>query len=128
MSREVISSEYAEVCRNHPEAVEIFKLERLMRDAGFDFYFNVQDESEDIFDDEYEYMIETQTGELIGECRAPITVFLNRDGEGFNGLELLDMRPARGTDYPTDDDGELHTELSAEQAMEIIEEFFKTAE
>ena len=105
------------------EAAEIFWLAQLMREAGLNFYFNFEDdrESQEIFDEEYEYMIETQTGELIGS-RAPITVF-QRD----EGLELLDMRPAMGKRNVCDSDGKLYFGLSAEQAMEIIEEFFKTA-
>ena len=132
MARDTVSLEYMEVCREHPEAEEIFKLAQLLTDAGYDFWFNVQDDysqytSADVFGEDYEYIIETQTGELISGCRAPITVFWNRYGEGGEGLELLDMRPAREMFYPEEDAGELHTGLSAQQAMEIIEELYKTA-
>lgn len=109
----------------HPEATEIFSLEKLMQEAGFNYWFNYNDDcgmDDDFFDEEYEYLIETQTGELIG-LRAVITVFQRDNGL----LELLDMRPARGKESPSDSDGELHTGLSASDAMEIIEEFFKTA-
>ena len=118
------SEEMLAVCRKHPEAQEIFKLAQLMSDAGFNFWFNVQDDcksGEDIFDDEYEYVIEVQTGVLIGS-RAPITVFQREDG-----LKLLDMRPAREQDIVSDSNGELYSGLSAEQTMEIIEKFFETA-
>ena len=118
------SEEILTVCREHPEAQEIFKLAQLMNDAGFNFWFNVQDDcksGENIFDDEYEYTIETQTGELIGG-RAPITVFLR---SGKEGLELLDMCPALNKVNPSDEDGVLYSGLLAEQAMEIIEKFFK---
>ena len=110
--------------KTHPEATEIIKLAEILDDGGFGFYFNLEDDiqsGEDIFDNEYEYMIEMQTGELIGS-RAPITVFQRSDG-----LEVLDMRPARGKEFPADSEGELHCGLSAAQAMEIIEKFFKTA-
>lgn len=105
---------------SHPEATGIFKLAQLMQEAGFDYWFNYEDDcdTEDIFDEEYEYTIEIQTGELIGS-RAPITVFQRE-----YGLELLDMRPARENDFPADSDGELHSGLTAEQAMEIIEQIF----
>lgn len=104
--------------------MEIFKLAQLMKEAGFNYYFNYDDDSkagDEVFDEEYEYMIETQTGELIGS-RTPITVFQRNDG-----LELLDMRPARGKEFPADGDGELHSGLTAEEAMDIIEKFFETA-
>lgn len=121
------SEEMLAVCRKHPEAQEIFKLAQLMSDAGYNFWFNVQDDcrsGENIFDDEYEYVIEIQTGTLIGS-RAPITVFFNRNGEGGGSLEVLDMRPAVTKVNPSDEDGDIHSGLSAEQAMEIIEKFFK---
>ena len=133
MARDTEPLDYMEVCQDHPEAEEIFKLAQLLTDAGYDFWFNVQDDykqyaSTDVFGEDYEYVIETQTGELISGCRAPITVFWNRYGEGGDGLELLDMRPAREEFFPEEDAGELHTGLSAQQAMEIIEEFYKSAE
>lgn len=110
--------------KTHPEATEIFKLEQILEDGGFGFWFSFDDDiqsGEEIFDDEYVYIIEIQTGELIGS-RAPITVFQRSDG-----LEVLDMQPARGKEFPADCDGELHCGLLAEQAMEIIEKFFKAA-
>lgn len=114
----------------HPEAAEIFKLADMMQESGFDFYFSFDDDypllGDDGFDEEHEYMIETQTGELVGS-RAPITIFLNRDGEPKDGLELLDMRPARGIQNASDSDGEFHTGLTADEAMEIIEKFFEEA-
>lgn len=129
-----MEKEDMEVCRNHPEAQEIFKLAQLMTEAGYDFWSAVycgsnligedilDPDFEDISDEELEYILETQTGELIGDEMAPITVFL---GGGRDGMTLLDMRPARGKACPTEADGELHKNLTAEQAMEIIKEFFE---
>lgn len=102
-------------------AKEIFTLAQILTEEGYDFWFNAQDDyDENIDDEEYEFILETQTGELIGS-RAPITVSFSRN---MDGLQLLDMRPARGKENPEDADGVLHTNLTAEQALEIIKEFF----
>ena len=106
----------------HPEATEIFKLDQLMQEAGINHWFSYDDYSgadDDFFNEDYEYTIEIQTGELIGSM-ALITVFQRKDG-----LELLDMRPAAGKEFPTDSDGERHVGLCADEAMEIIEGFLK---
>lgn len=101
---------------------EIFRLAQFMTEDGYDFWFNATDDHEEVVSDEdYEYTMETQTGELIGS-RAPITVSFRRD---MGGLQLLDMRPARGKEDPSDEDGVLHTNLTAEQAFKIIKEFFE---
>lgn len=120
-----MSKEDAVFLEKHPEATEIFKLAQLMKEAGFDYWFSYDDDcgTEEIFDEEYEYTIETQTGELIG-IFAPITV---RQVSYLKGLKLLDMRPARGLEFPADYNGEFRGELTAEQAMEIITEFYKEA-
>lgn len=104
------------------EAQEIFRLAQYLTEDGYDFWFNAQDDHDEVVSDEdYEYILETQTGELIG-TRSPMTVFFRRD---MDGLQLLDMRPARGKAAPADEDGELHTNLTAEQALKIIKEFFE---
>ena len=101
---------------------EIFELAQILTEEGYDFWFNAQDDyDENIDDEEYEFVLETQTGELIGS-RAAITVSFRRD---MDGLQLLDMRPARGKVDPEDADGVLHTGLTAKQALEIIIEFFE---
>ena len=106
--------------RKEEKGMEIFKLAQLMKEAGFDFYFNYDDFGDALAEDD-QYMIETQTGELIG-ARAPITVF-----QTDNGLEILDMRPARGNEIISDSDGVYHSGLSVEASMVIIEKFFKEA-
>lgn len=102
-------------------AQEIWRLAQYLTEDGYDFWFNAQDDHDEVVDEDYEYVLETQTGELIG-TRSPITVSFRR---GMDGLQLLDMRPARGKEDPADEDGVLHTNLTAEQALEIIEEFFE---
>lgn len=106
--------------KEYLNAVE--QLALMMGAAGYYFWISSDDDSgEEVSDEDYEFVLETQTGELIGS-RAPITVSFRRD---MRGLHLLDMRPARGKEDPSDEDGVLYINLTAEQAFKIIKEFFE---
>lgn len=135
MEREVVFAERMEVCQNHPERSEIFWLEQMLIKAGHPYFFNFWedlkptpfnqdggDPEKDIDWDNYNFLIEI--GEPVREGLSAISVSFNTAGEP-NLLELLDARPVVGkTDINM---GYLHAGLTAEAAMEIIEEFFKTA-
>lgn len=136
MEREVVFAERMEVCQNHPERSEIFWLEQMLIKAGHPYFFNFWedlkptpfnqdggDPEKDIDWDTYNFLIEI--GQPVGSGLAQISVCYRIEGD--SKLELLDMRPAAGKENPTEIDGELHSGLTAEAAMEIIEKFFKTA-
>lgn len=127
-----------EVCKNHPKQQEIFKLEQLLIEAGYPYYFNVWEDlrptpfdqdggnpETDINWDEYNFLIEV--GRPSGYGYSEISVGLS-SGMDHTLLELLDMRPAAGKENPTLEDGELHIDLTAEMALGIIEKFFNGAE
>ena len=137
MEREVVFKERMDVCLNHPEKAEIFWLEQMLIKAGYPYHFNFWDELKAVFgggadgDPEkdidwntYNFLI--QIGEPVGNRLTEISVCFSSQGDG-KLLEVLDMREAAGDQNPNVDDGKLVSGLSAEQAMEIIEEFFKTA-
>lgn len=137
MEREVVFAERMEVCQNHPERSEMFWLEQMLIKAGHPYFFNFWedlkptpfnqdggDPEKDIHWDTYNFLIEV--GQPAGPGLAQISVCFSTEGDS-KLLELLDMRPAEGKENPTADDGELHSGITAEAAMEIIEKFFKTA-
>jgi hypothetical protein len=122
-----------EACSDHPEKQQIFYLEKMLIEAGFPYYFNFfEDYNPSIFQEgdpypvvvdweHYDFLIEV--GRLAGYEFSTISVSFDRSGDGTL-LELLDMRPAEEKENPTREDGELYSGLTAEQCMEIIENFF----
>lgn len=136
MERKVVLAERMEVCQGHPEKAEMFWLEQMLIDAGYPYFFNFWEDlraalggekdgnPESIDWNSYKFLIEV--GQPAGSALADISVCFNTNGDS-KLLELLDMRPAAGNQNATAEDGELHCGLSAEQAVEIIKEFFKSA-
>lgn len=125
---EMIKARFS-ACKNHPERQEIFKLESLLIRADYPYYFNVWEElrptpfnsepgnpETDINWDEYNFLI--QIGAPVGTGLTEISICFNTEGDKTL-LELLDLRNANA------EGGELHRDLNAEQAMELIKEFFK---
>lgn len=123
------------VCQNHPEKQEIFKLEKLLLEAGHPYYFNFWDAlrptpfepdggdpETDIDWDNFNFLIEV--GPPVAPCLSEISVCFNTKGDP-KLLELLDMRAAGKKENATADDGTLICGLLAEQAKEIIEKYFK---
>jgi hypothetical protein len=126
----------SEVCRNHPRQQQIFHLEKMLLEAGYPYYFNFWEElrptpfeqngrnpENDIDWDSFNFIIEI--GRQVETGYAQISVTFDHDGNG-ELLELLDMREVEDRSNPSISDGELHTGLTSEQAMEIIEKFFET--
>ena len=132
MEREVVFPERMEVCQNHPDKAEIFWLEQMMIKAGYPYYFNFWEDLRPVFGgeedgdpesidwDTYKFLIEV--GRPAGNSMAEISVCFSRQGDP-KLLELLHIGLAEGEE-PVE---KLHFELSAEAAMEIIENYFKTA-
>ena len=127
-----LAEERMKACSNHPEKQEIFKLENLLLEAGFPYFFNFWEDLRPVFGEPegdtesidwntYGFLIEV--GRPAGSNVAMISVCFNTEGDPTL-LELLDMRPAEGKANPTASDGKLLTGLTAEQAMEIIKKFF----
>jgi hypothetical protein len=131
-----MAEERMEACAGHPEKQQIFYLEKMLLEAGYPYFFNFWEElrptpfqeegdpEKDIDWEHYNFLIEI--GRPAGYGYSQISVCFDQSGDGTL-LELLDMRPAEGKKKPTAEDGELYSGLTAEQAMEIIENFFKTA-
>ena len=135
MERKVVFAERMEACKNHPEKSEIFWLEQMLIEAGYPYFFNFWEDlrptsfeqdggnpEKDIDWNTYKFLIEV--GEPAGHGLSQISVCLNTEGDS-KLLELLDMRPAEGKENVTATDGELHSGITAEEAMEIIKKFFE---
>lgn len=130
-----LAEERMEVCRNHTEKQELFLLEKMLIETEYPYYFNFWEDLRPVFGEPegdpesidwntYNFLIEV--GRPAGYGYSQISVCFNTKGDP-KLLELLDMRPAEGKQNPTADDGTLHCGLTAKEAMEIIENFFKTA-
>ena len=137
MKREIVFPERMEVCQNHPERSEIFWLEQMLIKAGHPYHFNFWEDlrptpfnheggdPESIDWDSYEFMIEITPP--AGEGRSKINVYFNSQGDP-KLLQLFDTHPAAGVkEFPSSWDTVAFYELSAERAMEIIENIFKGA-
>ena len=128
MKREIVFAERMEVCQNHPERSEIFWLEQMLIKAGHPYFFNFWeylkptpfnqdggDPEKDIDWDTYDFVIEMER--MNGNDLTTIDIRFTPNGEL---LQIMEPLPAAG-------DVKLYSGLTAEAAMEIIEEFFKTA-
>lgn len=132
MEREVVFPQRMEVCQNHPDKSEIFWLEQMLIKAGYPYYFNFWEDLRPVFGGEkdgdpesidwntYKFLIEI--GRPAESVICPISVCFSRQGDQ-KLLELLHIGQTAGGE-PVE---ELHFELSAEAAMEIIENFFEAA-
>ena len=133
MEREVVFPERMEVCQNHPDKAEIFWLEQMLIKADYPYYFNFWEDLRPVFGGEedgdpesidwntYKFLIEV--GRPAGNSHAEISVCFNREGDP-KLLELLEIRTQDNHEEATE---KLYFGLSAEAAMEIIENYFKTA-
>lgn len=122
------------LCEKHPEKEQIFCLVEMLTEKGYPFYFNLYedlkptpfnqegDPETDIDWEQYQFLVEV--GEAVAPGLSEISVCFNQEGNE-KLLELLDMRTAVEKENPTAMDGELYRDLKAEEAMEIIEKFFK---
>lgn len=127
------AEEKMEECAAHPERQQIFTLEKMLNEAGYPFWFNYREDlrptpfgelPESAIDwNGYGFLIEV--GRLAGYNLAEISVTFST-GSDNKLLEVLDMRPAKDNPDAKAEDGTLITDLTAEQAMEIIEKFFET--
>lgn len=135
MEREVVFAERMEVCQGHPEKAEIFWLEQMLIKAGYPYYFNFWEElkptpfnqdggkpEKDIDWNTYKFLIEVD--KTTEDGIAQIIVCFNTKGDP-KLLEIVETKLAAGKESPTAEDSLVFYELSAEQAMEIIEKFFK---
>lgn len=128
-----LSEERMKACENHPEKQQIFHLEKMLIEAGYPYFFNFwedlrpvfggeeQEDPESIDWDKYRFLIEV--GQFAGCGYSQISVCFNQEGDRTL-LELLDMRPAQGMERATAKDGILHRNLTSEDCMRIIEDFF----
>lgn len=114
------------LCEKHPEKKQIFSLVKMLTEAGHPFCFNFYedlkptpfgqegDPETDIDWERYRFLVEV--GEPVEPGLSEISVCFNQEGDKTL-LELLDMRTVK--------DGALHRDLKAEEAMEIIKNFFE---
>ena len=79
--------------------------------------------ADDINWEEYNFLIEV--GRLAGYNLAELSITFST-GKDKTKLEVLDMRGAKDNPEAKAEDGELTVDLTAEEAMEIIEKFFET--
>lgn len=119
----------AEVRAEHPETEEIFKLEELLDNAGYPYFFNLREElrptpfgaltARDIDWDNYPFRIDIdgKSEESIKSGYAPMSVTFSTGSDG-KLLEVLDMR---GQTDPKN--GKLTTDLTAEQCFEILKQY-----
>lgn len=134
MKREVVFPERMEVCQRHPERAEIFWLEQMLIKAGYPYYFNFWEDLRPVFGGEpdgdpesidwntYNFLIEI--GRPAGAAFPMISIVPALEE---NRLNLFDMTAADKQQLRPDV-CEDHLKLSAEEAMEMIETYFKTAE
>lgn len=125
---ELAEKRYA-VCLNHPKQQEIFKLEKLLMEAGRPYYFNFWEDMRSAFGggpeldpetldwDQYVFQIDVDQHTKDG----PVPCFLVQlsHDEDPALLNLWNLHPKAGQS--------LFKGLKAEQAVEIIENFFKSA-
>lgn len=122
------------LCDKHPEKEQIFCLVNMISEAGYPFFFNFLedlrptpfnqeggDPEKDIDWDTYNFLIEV--GQPVGRNLSQLSICFNHEGDNTL-LELLDMRVASGKPDATAEDGELTTDMTAEEVMEVIEKFF----
>lgn len=121
-----------DTCKDHPERQQLFYLEKMLDEAGYPYFFNFREDMqlssaceenalESIDWDTYPFSIEV--GQLAGYELVQISICFNHEGDR-KLLELLDMRAAGDKENPTAEDGELYTDMTAEDCMEIIDRFF----
>lgn len=117
------------VCLNHPKQQEIFKLEKLLIEAGRPYYFNFWEDMQPAFGGEpdpdpesidwetYHFKIDVDQHTENG----PVPCFSVQfsTGEDHTLLDLWNLHPDAAEDLLKD--------LKAEQVVEIIENFFKAA-
>lgn len=124
------------VCSNHPKQQNIFFLEKMLLEAGYPYYFNFWEElrptpfnhdggdpEKDIDWEKYHFCIEL---ERPASMPYPL-MSIEMDADGL--LLVTDMRPAAEAKVLASDIDRVavsHPGLNPEQAMEVIEEFFKT--
>lgn len=125
--------ERMKACSKHPDKKEIFKLESLLLKAGFPYFFNIWEDLRPVFGqpegnpetdidwNTYNFLIEV--GGSVACGYSGMSVCFNTEGDR-ELLELLDMRQAAGKENPTEADGKLYRDLTAEQAMEILKKYF----
>lgn len=118
------------LCEKHPEKEQIFSLVKMLTEAGHPFHFNFYedlkptpfgqegDPEKDIDWEQYQFLI--QIGEPVEPGLSEISVCFNRDPE-FD-MKLLELAYAR---KDPKDEVVLYYGLTAEEAMEYIEHFFK---
>ncbi|MBQ6091652.1 MAG: hypothetical protein IJL07_10355 [Lachnospiraceae bacterium] len=134
MEEKILTAEQMmEECAAHPEKQQIFTLEKMLREAEYPFWFNYRDDlrptpfgemsADDINWEEYNFLIEV--GRLAGYNLAELSITFST-GKDKTKLEVLDMRGAKDNPEAKAEDGELTVDLTAEEAMEIIEKFFET--
>ena len=121
------------VCQGHPDQQEIFLLEKFLIESGHPYFFNFWEDLRPVFGGDPDgdpEGIDWNTYKFLIEIGEPAGVGLSRMSVCFSTgndpklLELLDVRPAAGRENPTAADGRLYKDLTAAQAMEIIEKFF----
>lgn len=124
-----------EACKNHPERQQIFSLEKMLYEAGYPYFFNFREELRPVFGgdedgdpesinwDCYRFLIEI--GQPVAHGLSQISVCFNQKGNR-ELLELLDMSAVKDKRIPTAEDGDLHVDMTAEDCMKIIEEFFNS--
>jgi len=128
---------FMELCSNHEEREQIFCLAQMLSEAGLPFFFIFFDDmrptpfdheggdpESDIDWNQYHFLIEI--GRQAGYGLSQLSITFNSEGDETL-LELLDMRGAADKPDAKAEDGKLTRNLTAEDAMQIIEKFFDEA-
>lgn len=125
---ELSEQRYA-VCLNHPKQQEIFKLEKLLMEAGRPHYFNFWEDMQPAFGGEPDedpesidwenYPFEIDVDQHTPDGPVPLFSVMLSAGEDPALLDLWNLSPVA--------EQELQKGLKAEQVIEIIENFFKAA-
>lgn len=122
-----LAEERYAVCLEHPKQQEIFKLEKLLIEAGRPYYFNFWEDLQPAFGGEPEpdpesidwgkYRFEIDVEQHTKDGPVPCFMVELSTGEDPTLLDLWNLHP--------DAEQDLLKGLKADQVVEIIENFFK---
>lgn len=102
------------LCEEHRRYHQIFYLEKMLKEAGYPYYFNFNADYPDIIWDEYNFRIEI--GHKAGYRKPMLEIFCDDN--------MLKLYVYRNNQTPESEEAEFFDSLMAEDCMLMIEELF----